>query len=108
MARLDPARPAQAQGAGPSVERTTGSGSRPTDGALGVRFAREAVDVVTSIPLWLYALLGLAIALLAVAALPLRATPGPRTAVLLANRRALVALAGAAVLTAATIAYAFN
>ena len=63
---------------------------------------------MTSIPPWVYALLGLAIALLAVAALPIRATPSPRTAILLANRRALIALAGAAVLTAATIAYTLN
>jgi hypothetical protein len=82
--------------------------SNPSEGVLGRRFAQEAVDVVTSIPPWVYALLGLAIALLAVAALPLRATPSPRTAVLLANRRALIALTGAAVLTVATIAYALS
>jgi hypothetical protein len=81
--------------------------SNPSE-VLGRRFAQEAVDVVTSIPPWVYALLGLAIALLAVAALPLRATPSPRTAVLLANRRALIALTGAAVLTVATIAYALS
>jgi hypothetical protein len=96
--------PTPAKPAGGSPQRQEGS-PRPDDGVLGTRFAQEAVDAVTSIPPWLYALLGLAIALLAVAALPLRATPGPRTAVLLADRRALIALAGATVLTAATIAY---
>jgi hypothetical protein len=92
--------------AGGSAQPTPGPD--PSDGVLGRRFAQEAVDAVRSIPPWVYALLGLAIALLAVAALPLRATPGPRTAVLLANRRALIALSGAAVLTAATIAYALS
>jgi hypothetical protein len=95
------------------VKRAAGSaqpksGPDRSEGVLGTRFARDAVEAVTSIPPWLYALLGLAIALLAVAALPLRATPGPRSAVLLANRRALIALAGAAVLTVATVAYALN
>jgi hypothetical protein len=72
---------------------------------LGARFTRRAVDAVTSIPLWLYVLLALAIALLAVAALPLRATPNGRAAVLLAHRRGMIALAGAAVLVAVTVSY---
>lgn len=74
--------------------------------ALGARFAQKAVDVVTSIPLWLFALLGLAIAQLAVAALPLRATPSPQTAVVLAHRRGMIALSGAGTLLAVTVAYA--
>jgi hypothetical protein len=109
------ARPSSSGTAGPRAEpKPAGvsgqglSGSHPSEGVLGTSFAQEAVDAVKSIPPWLYALLGLAIVLLAVAALPLRATPGPRTAVLLANRRAPIALAGAAVLTVATIAYALN
>jgi hypothetical protein len=80
---------------------------RPRDrGALGARFTQKAVDVVTSIPPWLFLLLGLAIMLLAVAALPLRATPNRQTAVALANRRGMIALSGAATLLAATVAYA--
>jgi hypothetical protein len=78
-------------------------------GLLGVKVARKAVDTVTRIPPWLFALLGVAIALLAIAALPLRATPSRRAAVLLARRRAMIALAGAgALLAAATVAYALH
>jgi hypothetical protein len=53
-----------------------------------------------------FALLGLAIALLAFAALPLRATPNRQAAVVLAHRRGMIALAGAAALLAVTVAYA--
>ena len=108
------ARPSSFGTAGPLPVKPDGGsaqrkmGSHPSEGVLGATFAREAVDVVKSIPPWVYALLGLAIVLLAVAALPLRAAPSPRTAVLLANRRELIALAGAAALTVATIFYALN
>jgi hypothetical protein len=80
---------------------------RTDKGILGVRFTK-AVDAVKAIPLWLFVLLGLAIALLAVAALPLRATPNGRVAVVLAHRRGLIALAGAAMLVAVTVAYALR
>jgi hypothetical protein len=83
------------------------SAPRTDKGILGVRFTK-AVDVVKAIPLWLFVLLGLAIALLAVAALPLRAAPNGRTAVVLAHRRGLIALAGAAMLVAVTVAYALR
>lgn len=76
-------------------------------GVLGAKFTR-AVDAVRSIPLWLFVLLGLAIALLAVAALPLRATPTRRGASALAHHRGIVALAGAAMLLAVTLAYTLH
>jgi hypothetical protein len=81
---------------------------RPSKGSLGEQFTREAVDAVASIPPWVYALLGVAIALLAVAALPLRATPSAETAMFLAHRRGVIAAAGAAALAVATIAYALH
>ncbi len=95
---------------GTAANKPSTGGSRaraPDKGVLGVRFTK-AVDVVKAIPLWLFVFLGLAIALLAVAALPLRATPNGRTAVVLAHRRRLIALAGAAVLLAVTVAYALR
>jgi hypothetical protein len=52
--------------------------------------------------------LGIAIALLALAALPLEAARGARLAALLAYRRRAVALAGAATLGVVTIAYALS
>jgi hypothetical protein len=81
------------------------STTRETGGVLGARFTRRAVDAVKSIPLWLFALLGIAIAILAVAALPLRAAPTRRAASALAHHRGAVALTGAAVLVAVTVAY---
>lgn len=82
--------------------------SRPKKGALGARFAQEAADQVASIPLWFLAVLGLAIVLLAVAALPLRAAPSPKAAAVLAQRRGVIAIAGAATLAVVTIAYALH
>lgn len=104
---------------GPTAAQTSGSGSqgkadkqaRPTErahGVLSTRFAKNAVDVVKSVPLWLYALLGLAIVLLAVAALPLRAAPTRRGAWALAHHRGMVALAGAGTLLVATLAYTLH
>ncbi len=100
---------------GPGAEqRSRSDTTRPTaqsrskKGALGARFAQEAADQVASTPLWFLALLGLAIVLLAVAALPLRATPSPKAAAILAQRRDVIAFAGAATLAAVTIAYALN
>lgn len=77
-------------------------------GVLGARFTKRAVDAVKSIPPWLFVLLGLAITLLALAALPLRATPTRRGAVALAHHRGLVALGGAAALLAVTVAYTLH
>jgi hypothetical protein len=75
-------------------------------GVLGARFAKEAVGVVKSIPPWLFVLLGLALSLLGIAALPVRAAPTRQAAVALAHHRGTVALAGAALLVAVTVAYA--
>jgi hypothetical protein len=74
-------------------------------GVLGNRFTRNAADAVKGVPLWVYVLLGLAIALLAVAALPLRAAPSHEAALVLEQHRGMVGLAGGAVLLAVT-AYA--
>ncbi len=76
-------------------------------GVLGARFTK-AVDAVKGIPLWLFVLLGLAIAILAVAALPLRAAPTRRAASFLARHRGAVAITGAAVLLAVTVAYTLH
>ena len=76
-------------------------------GVLGAKFTR-AVDAVKGIPLWLFVLLGLAIAILAVAALPLRAAPTRQAALGLAHHRGAVALTGAAVLLAVTVAFALH
>jgi hypothetical protein len=74
---------------------------------LGARFSR-AGDAVKSIHPLLWIGLGIAIALLALAALPLEAAPNARIAALLAYRRMTVALAGASTLVAVTIAYALS
>jgi hypothetical protein len=80
----------------------------PSHGVLGTRFTRKAVEVVKEIPLWLFVLLGLAIALLAVAALPLRVAPNGRAAAVIAHRRGVVALAGGVALVAVAVAYALG
>jgi hypothetical protein len=75
-------------------------------GILGAKFAKYAVGgVVKRIPPLLFVLFGLAIGLLAVAALPLRATPTQHAAVTLAHHRGAVSLAGAALLVAIGVAY---
>ena len=79
-------------------------GPRRTHGVLGARFTR-AVNAIEGIPLWLFLLLGLAIAMLAVAALPLRATPNGRTAAMLVQRRGMITLAGALALAAVAVSY---
>jgi len=77
-------------------------------GVLGANFTKIAVDAVKGIPLWVFILLGLAIAILAVAALPLKAAPTRRGASALAHHRGAVALTGAAVLLAVTVAYTLH
>lgn len=72
---------------------------------LGARFSRAA-DAVKEIPPILYVLLGLAIALLGLASLPIRYVPNARIAALLAYRRQSVALAGTATLISVTVFYA--
>jgi hypothetical protein len=77
-------------------------------GVLGARFRNKAVNAVQSIPIWVFLLLGFAIVLLAVAALPLRAAPNRRAALALAHHRGTVALAGATALVAVTVAYTLH
>ena len=60
---------------------------------LGTQFTK-AVEVVQGVPTYLFFVLGLAIALLALAALPGRAAPTLRIHKLLAYHRELIALAG--------------
>jgi hypothetical protein len=73
-------------------------------GVLGVQFTK-AVEVVQGVPTFLFFVLGLAIALLALAALPGRAAPTLRIHKFLAYHRELVALAGTVTLIAAAISY---
>lgn len=96
--------------AGPTAgsEATTAKASRPRHhGVLGARFVHEAEQAVGKVPLWLYALLAVAIALLGVAALPSSAAPR-RMAAPLARRRPLIALAGAGALVVVTLAYTLH
>ena len=74
-------------------------------GVLGERFTK-AVDAVERIPRSLFVLLGFAIGLLAVAALPLRAAPNERTAAILAHHRGTIALVGTALLVGVSISFA--
>lgn len=92
----------------PDTNGEVENATRPSrgHGVLGTKFAKAGVDAVKSIPPWLFALLGLAIALLAVSALPPKATPAPGAAVTLAHHRGVVALSGAAVMVATVIVYA--
>jgi hypothetical protein len=93
---------------------TTGGSDRPAPksesiftraaGVLGAQFTR-AVELVQAVPPFLFVILALAIALLALAATPLRATPSLRLRKLLAYHRELVALAGTVAVIAVTITY---
>jgi hypothetical protein len=74
-------------------------------GVLGVSFTRAA-DAVKEVPSVLFVLLGIAIGLLAVAALPLRFVPSARLAAALAYRRTFVAMAGAVTLASVAVVYA--
>lgn len=74
-------------------------------GVLGERFTR-VTDAVKAIHPVLYVLLGVAIALLALAAIPARLVPNARAAALLAYRRGAVAFVGAAALVTAMFAFA--
>jgi hypothetical protein len=74
-------------------------------GVLGVRFTRAA-DAVKDVPAILYLLLGIAIGLLAAAAMPIRFVPSARLAAVLAYRRTVVAMAGAVTLASVAVVYA--
>jgi hypothetical protein len=72
---------------------------------LGARFTRAA-DAVKGVPALLYLLLGVAIGLLAAAAMPLRFVPSARMTAVLAYRRTFVAMAGAVTLASVAVVYA--
>ena len=72
--------------------------------ALGARFAQDAIGTFKTIPSLLFILLGIAIGLLAVAALPMRLAPTHRAAMTLALHRGAVALAGTGLLIAVVVA----
>jgi hypothetical protein len=74
-------------------------------GVLGVRFT-SAADAVKEVPAILFVLLGIAIGLLATAAMPLRFIPGAHMAAVLAYRRTFVALVGAVTLASVAVVYA--
>jgi hypothetical protein len=74
-------------------------------GVLGERCTR-VTDAVKKIHPVLYVLLGVAIALLAAAAIPARFVPNARVAMVLAYRRATVAFAGAVALATVMFLYA--
>lgn len=107
-------------GAGPSAGnegtlRVTrgGKGSEPIRvrtpmnplGVMGVRFTRAA-DAVKEVPPLLFVLLGIAIGLLAAAAMPLRFVPSAHMAAVLAYRRTSVAMAGGVTLASVAVVYA--
>jgi len=93
-------------GSATSGKSATKSAPR-SHGVLGTHFTK-AVSTVKSIPLILWVVLALAIGLLAVASFPLQATPNRRAAAILVNRRGLIALAGAAALAVAMVAYVLH
>jgi hypothetical protein len=100
---------AEAGGTGPTANTPpTGGDSESTltrvSDVLGVQFTR-AVDVVQGVPTFLFFVLGLAIALLGLAALPGRAAPTLWLHKVLAYHREKVALAGTVTLIAAAITY---
>jgi hypothetical protein len=109
-----------ADGAGPvgsgdgklQVQRGA-EGSRPIHvakrktplGVLGARFSRTS-DAIKAVPAFLFVPLGIAIGLLAAAAMPIRLIPNARMAAALAYRRTSVALAGAVALASVAVVYA--
>lgn len=99
LIRLAPRDAIQVQGA----DRPRGRGLPA--GVLGVQFSRAAEAAKEIHPLF-YVLLGIAIALLGLAALPVRFVPNARIAALLAYRRSTVAIAGTAALVTVSVLYA--
>ena len=104
---LDPATAAASRTSDPQAGAP--AGARPEEasppkssrhrGVLGARFTRKAVDAAKGVPLWLYGLALLAIALLAAGAfLPKAAPRGLATSM-------VVGMTGAAVLLIAMVAY---
>ena len=96
-----PADPARAQAA---VRKK----QRPSSSVLGVSFGRAAADAVEKVHPLIWLGLGMAIGLLGIAAVPIEFAPNARIAALLAYRRLAIALAGATLLAAVTVAYVFS
>ena len=88
----------------PPSARHSESPFKRVSGVLGAQF-NKAAEIVQGVPTFLFFVLGLAIALLALAALPGRAAPTLRIHKFLAYHRELVALAGTVTLIAAAISY---
>ncbi len=118
MTRRPRARSAAAAGHTPATRASSRSNEAATNsgpirvrpiknpvGVLGVNFTRTA-DAVKEVPPLLFVLLGIAIGLLAAAALPLRFVPSARLAAALAYRRTFVAMAGAVTLASVAVVYA--
>jgi hypothetical protein len=74
-------------------------------GVLAAQFKRS-IDAVKAVPPFLFAVLALAIALLALAATPRQTSPSARLEVLLAYRRGLIAIAGTTIFLGVAITYA--
>jgi hypothetical protein len=88
--------------------RAQGKADESGGGAvLGARFS-DVRDAVKSIHPLIWVGLGIALALLALAVLPLEAARNAKVAMLLAYRRAPVAVAGAATLVLVTVAYVLS
>ena len=91
--------------AAPKAHRSAKAGSERSSqprrhrGVLGARFTRRAVSAAKEVPLWLYVLVGLAVALLAAAAFLPKARPAGLAASL------AFGLTGAGVLLVAMVAY---
>jgi hypothetical protein len=99
---------AQPESSAPGARPESGKAQQvKAGGVLGGRFDR-AKETVRSIHPLIWIGLGIAIALLALAALPLETVRGARLAALLAYRRLPVAIAGATTLVVVTIAYALS
>jgi hypothetical protein len=97
-----------AAGPGAGVEPPSSGGSESTlarvGGVLGVQFTK-AVELAQAVPPFLFILLGLAIALLGLAAIPRQAAPNLRIEALLAYHRELIALGGTITLIGAALTY---
>jgi hypothetical protein len=94
-----------ASAAGPQWDER---GPREIDlGVLGTRFER-AGDAVKKLHPFLFVLLGMAIALLGIAALPVRMAPNERVASVLEYRRGHIAIAGTMALLVVTVFYVLS
>jgi hypothetical protein len=93
--------------AGADGEQGKAEETKAAGGVLGERFTGFR-DTVRSVHPLIWVGLGIALALLALAALPVEAARNAKVAMLLAYRRTDVALAGAAALVLVTVAYVLS